>query len=519
MGLESTLVEARGQAKTNAANLASSDKSTKRAMQRTSPENIYRLASWLFPGAVSDPMELNNTPPSQLAMVAQSRRPGADPLDLQSLSAMPLGPTGGQGTGAITTEPQPQTQPLQRPTRAGRGAQRPEPSSSLPPTPPLTGAPTGGAPSSVRIPALAYGGRLAPTPERHAFNAAAWGAGRQKDESPEQSQSSRRGQRAQPQLQRGRRGSQTQPRPQPSQTPLQPQGQLQPPQQPPQPQQPQPQGPGLGQLQQTLGKGAPLDGGLGQPGFSPRGALPELAYGGRMADGGEAGAGDTALVGEEGPEIALTDGGEAGVVGAGGPEVTTVSEPTTILPNPGTLDGAGGMPPLPPEIMSLLAMLMSSKGGEPGGAGPGGGGGMGMPGMGGPPPTTPEGMPMMAEGGQLEPSQAQVAGSSEAPQAEGLFDIMEPAMGVVKGYNDKTEDIASGGGGGGSGKGAAPGLATSVGDQGVSGVPGESFRTPGEAITGNMMNFLTNPGQLNPIAYERAQADAGQSLNACRSYS
>ena len=86
-------------------------------------------------------------------------------------------------------------------------------------------------------------------------------------------------------------------------------------------------------------------------------------------------------MGEQGPEVAVGDSGQAGVVGAGGPEVVTAGEPTTIMPNPGTLDGPGGMPPMPPQIMELIAMLMGSKGGAPGGM-PGGGSGVVIPGAG-----------------------------------------------------------------------------------------------------------------------------------------
>jgi hypothetical protein len=53
-----------------------------------------------------------------------------------------------------------------------------------------------------------------------------------------------------------------------------------------------------------------------------------------------------------------------------------------------------------------------------------------------------------------------------------------------------------------------------VEEVGLSNNPEELFRNPGEAFTGHLMNLALNPGQLNPAAYERAQADANQALNA-----
>ena len=124
-----------------------------------------------------------------------------------------------------------------------------------------------------------------------------------------------------------------------------------------------------------------------------------------------------------------------------------------------------------------------------------------------------KGVPAMQEGGQMQkgqqalvgeggPEQFQMADTGGGqPQAEGFMDVLDPI-----GMLDKPDiDI----GNPARRQGQMGDVQTDVGP---SAVPGEAFRTPGEAAVGSMMNLFTNPGQVSPINYERQQEQGNQAL-------
>lgn len=223
----------------------------------------------------------------------------------------------------------------------------------------------------------------------------------------------------------------------------------------------------------------------------------------KRAEGGPVEAGSPAIVGEEGPELMVPEGG------------------SPANANMGQEGMQGEMPPLDENTLGLIIMLLMQML-----QGQGGGQGMeaGMPGMesGMPSGMPPEGLPMAPEsampsgGAPLPPMEPRALGGAVARNKPYLVgeqgpEVLIPKQSgtIVPNGATQTQQAISGATGAGAGIGTA--TPSTGGTQPVTGQSTPApYTDPGSAIVARMLEFLNNPGQTSTIGYQRGQAQANR---------
>lgn len=221
-----------------------------------------------------------------------------------------------------------------------------------------------------------------------------------------------------------------------------------------------------------------------------------------------------------------TEGGQPYMVGEQGPEVIVPKQDGMVVPNDQLPQGAGDMdsdemsgegeeggesPSLEqvvPLVVALLLTALQKKGGEGAEEAP-----QGMPPGGMPSGGMPPGMPMRALGGPVAQGQPTIVGE-KGPEQVTPMPTIDPRPPGTSPQFGATQATA------GADNPSVPSTTSNVAPGGATGQmqylsPGLNPQAPGvgESVVQNLQGMAANPGQLSPVAYERAQEQAQQGSN------